>query len=173
MKNYYEILGISENASNNEIINTYQDLIAKYHPENFTGEARQLVENRLKDVKEAYSVLSDDFLRNQYDREIGIETNIRIDNTQNYIVEPKEETKIKKERSKKEVSNNQKIGTVDSLKELTKEVFKSLSKIERRPLNKKGVLSLLAAIAIIIVIGIILWFIPSTRGFVKSVLFIR
>ena len=164
MKNYYEILGISENASNNEIINTYQDLIAKYHPENFTGEARQLVENRLKDVKEAYSVLSDDFLRNQYDREIGIETNIRIDNTQNYIVEPKEETKIKKERSKKEVSNNQKIG---------KEVFKSLSKIERRPLNKKGVLSLLAAIAIIIVIGIILWFIPSTRGFVKSVLFIR
>ena len=73
MKNYYEILGISENASNSEVEKKYAELTAKYHPENFAGEAKKIVEERLQDVKEAYSVLSDDFLRNQYDKEIGIE----------------------------------------------------------------------------------------------------
>ena len=69
MKNYYEILGVSENAPNSEIVTAYEQLTKKYHPENFVGEAKELVEHRVKDIKEAYSVLSDDFLRNQYDKE--------------------------------------------------------------------------------------------------------
>ena len=66
MKDYYGILGVEQNASFNEIEQAHKILIEKYHPENFAGEAKKIVEDRIDDIKEAYSVLSDDFLRNRY-----------------------------------------------------------------------------------------------------------
>ena len=173
MKNYYEILGISENASNSEVERKYAELTAKYHPENFAGEAKKIVEERLKDVKEAYSVLSDDFLRDQYDKEIGVEQVERIQREKN--PKPKKEKQTSEgfiSRRREKRKNRPKIGTAEGLKDVTQEVFKNIPKIKWKKPDKKAVLCMLAAIGIVVIIGLILWFIPFTNGFMRSFLLI-
>lgn len=63
MKNYYEILGITRNASKDEIKKAYRKLAHKYHPDKSSGE-----DGRFKEINEAYHVLVDDQKRAQYDR---------------------------------------------------------------------------------------------------------
>ena len=168
MKDYYEILGISQNASVNEVKTAYIELISKYHPENFAGEAKEIVEQRIEDVKEAYSVLSDDFLRNQYNKEMGIISNVRKTNKKSKLEEEKKDEQTEKtEKVKKEKSR---VGTAKGMMDVAEAVFSNIPKIKFEKPTKKGVLSLLAAIAIIVLLGIILWFIPFTNGLMRSFL---
>src|SRR5688572_9999440 len=65
-KDFYKILGVAENASGDEIKKAYRKLAKKYHPDanpNDTAAA-----DRFKEISEAYSVLSDDGKRKQYDQ---------------------------------------------------------------------------------------------------------
>jgi len=64
-KNYYDILGVSENASQDEIKKAYRKLAKKYHPDRRGGD--KAAEEKFKDISEAYSVLSDPEKRKQYD----------------------------------------------------------------------------------------------------------
>ncbi len=183
MKNYYEILGVSENAPNSEIVTAYEQLTKKYHPENFVGEAKELVEHRVNDIKEAYSVLSDDFLRNQYDKERGIDTSIRVEKElEEEKTKPKKRKAEKEEKQKKQGfierrrekrKNKPKVGTVVGLKNVTQQVFKNFSQFKIEKPTKKSALAMLAAIAIVLLIGLILWFIPFTNGFMRSFLLLN
>ena len=63
-KNYYDILGVNKNASDDEIKKAYRSLAKKYHPDlNKTPEAAE----KFKEINEANEVLSDDNKRKQYD----------------------------------------------------------------------------------------------------------
>lgn len=64
-RDYYEVLGISKGASNDEIKKAYRRLAKKYHPDVSTEE--NAIE-KFKEVQEAYEVLSDDSKRAQYDQ---------------------------------------------------------------------------------------------------------
>lgn len=64
-KNYYDILGISKNASDDEIKKAYRSLAKKYHPDLNPGNAEAA--EKLKEVNEAYSVLSDKTKKSNYD----------------------------------------------------------------------------------------------------------
>ena len=64
-KNYYEILGVSENASIEEIKKAYRKLAKEYHPDTKGGDKR--AESRFKDISEAYAVLKDPKKRQEYD----------------------------------------------------------------------------------------------------------
>ncbi|NEO33467.1 MAG: J domain-containing protein [Symploca sp. SIO3C6] len=64
-RNYYEILGITPEASSEEIKKAYRRLARKYHPDMNPGD--KAAENRFKDIGEAYEVLSDPNKRGQYD----------------------------------------------------------------------------------------------------------
>ena len=169
MKDYYEILGISQNASVNEIKTAYIELISKYHPENFKGEAKEIVEQRNEEIKEAYSILSDDFLRNQYNKEMGIISDFKRTRKKPNLEKKEldEEIEIEKTKNKKEKS---KIGTAKGVMDVAGAVFSNMPKIRFKKPTKVGILSLLAAIAIIALIGIILWFLPFTNGFMRSFL---
>src|SRR3989344_5339556 len=61
-KNYYDILGVDRKASKDEIKKAFRTLAHKYHPDKKGGDA-----DKFKEVNEAYTVLSDDQKRAQYD----------------------------------------------------------------------------------------------------------
>lgn len=62
MKNYYDILGVSKTASEDEIKSAFRKLAQKYHPDKKGGD-----ENKFKEASEAYAVLSDKKKRAEYD----------------------------------------------------------------------------------------------------------
>jgi molecular chaperone DnaJ len=61
-KDYYNILGVSKNASKEEIKKAFRNLAHKYHPDKKDGDAA-----KFKEISEAYAVLSDDEKRKRYD----------------------------------------------------------------------------------------------------------
>jgi molecular chaperone DnaJ len=65
-QDYYEILGVSRNAKEDEIRKTYRKLARKYHPDLNPGDKSS--EERFKKVQEAYDVLSDAKKRQVYDQ---------------------------------------------------------------------------------------------------------
>ena len=66
-KDYYEILGVSKDASDDEIKRAYRKMAKKYHPD-ANPDNKEQAETKFKEVNEAYSVLSDSNKRAQYDR---------------------------------------------------------------------------------------------------------
>jgi len=63
-RDYYEVLGVSKNASKDEIKDAYRKLAMQFHPDrNKAPEA----EEKFKEISEAYAVLSDEQKRQQYD----------------------------------------------------------------------------------------------------------
>ena len=61
-KNYYDILGVNKNASQDEIKKAYRSLSKKYHPDRNGGD-----DIKFKEINEAYDTLGDETKRRQYD----------------------------------------------------------------------------------------------------------
>lgn len=69
MRNYYEMLGVNQNASSTEIKKAYRTLAIKYHPDRNLG--NKAAEEKFKDINEAYEILSDQTRRVQYDQSLS------------------------------------------------------------------------------------------------------
>ena len=62
-RDYYEVLGISKNASEDEVKKAFRKLAVKYHPDKEGGS-----EEKFKEINEAYEVLKDKQKRQRYDQ---------------------------------------------------------------------------------------------------------
>ncbi|MDH3004234.1 MAG: J domain-containing protein [Candidatus Shikimatogenerans sp. JK-2022] len=67
MKDYYNILGVSRDATIEDIKKAYRKLAIKYHPDKNPNNKKE-AEEKFKEAAEAYSVLSDNNKRKQYDK---------------------------------------------------------------------------------------------------------
>jgi molecular chaperone DnaJ len=65
-RDYYEVLGVGRDADESELKKVYRKLAMKYHPDRNAGDAK--AEEKFKEVKEAYEVLSDPNKRTAYDQ---------------------------------------------------------------------------------------------------------
>ena len=65
-RDYYEVLGLSKEATQDEIKKAYRSLAKKYHPDMNPGDKE--AETKFKEVNEAYAVLSDEEKRQKYDQ---------------------------------------------------------------------------------------------------------
>ena len=73
MKNYYELLEVSEKASQEVIKKAYTTLVKKYHPDLQPDGEKKAAEEKIKEINEAYEVLSDKIKREIYDRKLHVE----------------------------------------------------------------------------------------------------
>ncbi|MGC9321770.1 MAG: DnaJ domain-containing protein, partial [Kosmotogaceae bacterium] len=67
-KDYYEILGVSRNASDEDIRKAYRKLVKEWHPDAYKGSSKKDAESKFKEIQEAYEVLSDKEKRAMFDR---------------------------------------------------------------------------------------------------------
>jgi len=78
-KDYYETLGVPKNASEEDIKKAYRKLAMKHHPDRNQGDSSKVSEEKFKEAKEAYEMLSDGNKRAAYDQHghAGVDPNMR------------------------------------------------------------------------------------------------
>jgi len=86
MINYYELLEINKNASNEVVSKIFKHHIKKNHPDLFSGKEKQDAELKVKKLNEAYEVLSNPEKRKIYDEELEIYENQKF-NDKDIIIE--------------------------------------------------------------------------------------
>ena len=65
-RDYYEVLGVGKNATEDEIKKAYRKIAIKYHPDRNPGD--KTADEKFKEAAEAYDVLHDPQKRKQYDQ---------------------------------------------------------------------------------------------------------
>ena len=78
-RDYYDILGVPKNASDDDIKKAYRKLAMKHHPDRNQGDKTATAEDKFKEAKEAYEMLSDPQKKNAYDQfgHAGVDASMR------------------------------------------------------------------------------------------------
>jgi len=201
-KTLYDILEVSEQASKEVIEKAYRVLAKKYHPDLQTDENKIKAESKMKEINEAYNVLSDELSREKYDEKLAsdrerekqeelkkkqeIYTNLNNNiynsknNSQTYSQENinnKDLQRSMQEALKKEQENlrMQREAYAKRQAEMEQEYnnayykyLKSLGYKVKFKWTWKQYVMLFIIIAILIVIGLILWVIPPTHDWMLN-----
>lgn len=179
MKNYYEILEVSRNASEEIIEKAYKVLAKKYHPDLQEEQNKKQAEEKMKLINEAYEVLSDTNKRKEYNIELENEEKRKIQEQQinNYNKENRyeeeydegddeyEDEPLTKKQIKEQIKQERK-----AQKEYREEqerqyarYMRSLGYKVKERWTLKRIRRLLKTIAVIIILLLIIWIFPPTH----------
>ena len=187
-KNYYDILEVHKNASPEIIEKAYKTLVKKYHPYLQTSNLKNEYEEKIKEINEAYEVLSNPEKRKTYDielknNEISQEdyNNLYYENTElrneiNYLKNNNYQTQnnIQQPQSYQTTNNKNNINQEEINQRINNAVNKAYYDAYIQDLKNRGYkikykktfkdfIALILTILIILFIGFILWQIPFTR----------
>ena len=168
MKNYYEILEVNEKASKEVIEKAHKVLVKKYHPDLSKGQSKKDAEEKIKLINEAYDVLSNEFLKEQYDSEL--EKQKREEIYKKYSKNINIENKTDESRKKKSPINNINTNTKTSSED-KKANEESFEERKIKEITKKDIIALILTVVVVILIGVALWYIPFTNGWMRELLF--
>lgn len=133
-QNYYQRLGISFNATQEEIKQAYKILAKKYHPDRHQGSEEEIATYIMGRIADAYDILSDLEKRKKYDQQLSNSTNSKHttqaqgNNAYKTYTKPKEESNEDFDEDIKDFLNNRR-----QLNKLYEEFFKIAKKnIERQ-----------------------------------------
>ena len=168
MKNYYEILEVDKNASEEVIEKAYKTLAKKYHPDLQNNSDCQ---DKMRQINEAYEILSNDFKRREYDEKIKRQS-VSIEEYNKII---QENNRLKQDLQKVTSTNNiSNLNQIDSL-QFARRYYSKIRKKSEQPqiqYNRKKInisfekiKSLIIYILILFGIGILLATIPVSRNF--------
>src|SRR5688572_30346726 len=94
MKNYYQILELPSDVPQNTIKEQYLFLVHAWHPDKFPNPMQKLkAEEKIKEINEAYTVLSNPIKRADYDDKIGVPRASHADVKEHKREETKEDTR--------------------------------------------------------------------------------
>lgn len=184
-KNYYEILEVDKNASPEIIEKSYKTLVKKYHPDLQENNLKNIYEEKIKKINEAYDILSDLEKRKNYDLNLK-NTEISPEEFNNLI---NENNNLKKEINylKNNINNIQNnyhmnINSNDNIynqKHVNKNSYvnninysnKNFKKIKLNYYLKNLYKNLFAFFCTILIMGLfllILWQIPFIKNYIKN-----
>ncbi len=169
MKNYYEILEVDKNASEEVIEKAYKTLAKKYHPDLQNNSDCQ---DKMRQINEAYEILSNDFKRREYDEKIKRQS-VSIEEYNRIIQENNRLKKdLKRVANQREISQNQeRLEEMSIVQRYYEQIKKATKQPQMRYERKKIKISLekikkiVIYIAILIGIGLVLAIVPFTRKF--------
>ena len=169
MKNYYEILEVDKNASEEVIEKAYKTLAKKCHPALHNNSHCQ---DKMRQINEAYEILSNDFKRREYDEKIKRQS-VSIEEYNRIIQENNRLKKdLKRVANQREMSQNQeRLEEMSIMQRYYEQIKKATKQPQMRYERKKTKISLekikkiVIYIAILIVIGLVLAIVPFTRKF--------
>ena len=177
MKNYYEILEVNAKASSEVIEKAYKVLIKKYHPDLYDGEERVLAEEKVKNINEAYKILSDQFLKEQYDKELQKESeekryNNKNDSEKSNNIKTNKKSNIDDyEKDKEENENKNQIGTFGSIVSIVRTLFSHKPNLKKaKDIQREDMVAAGITLAIVVVVILILWFAPFSHNWIKGFL---
>lgn len=174
MNNYYEILEVSKNASKEIIEKAYKVLAKKYHPDLQQDEnKKQIAEQKMKLINEAYEVLSDDEKRKNYDLELE-EQAITIERQRyekeqndrnNEQVYYEEEPELTKKELKKQIKQEKRAQREyrEEQERIYRNYMRSLGYRVKERWTWNRFVRTLKIIGIIIVVLLIIWIFPPTH----------
>lgn len=185
--NLYEILEVSENASMETINKIYKIQAKKYHPDLQTNEADKVkAEEKMKQINDAYSVLSDEQKRKEYDQKLEREREIkRQQDEQNIINKVARNYSEAQKRNqtnntinnnsnsqnnavyykqKSNENNNQRVYTE---KDYIRDYNKKLRRFKAQLFGNK-IKENLKALVIMCIIAIFIWFFPPTHKLIMN-----
>lgn len=184
MKNYYEILEISENASPEIIEKSYRVLAKKYHPDIQPRDKLYWAEVNFKEITEAYQVLSNKTLKEEYDKKLkayilesqnyGYSQYAQQQNRNNAYseyedVETENATRKSKSKKKKSSINVLNAEILTSLKEIITNIPALIHEEAKKPKDER--LKALKALILTIIIVSIIIFIFVKIPFLNKLIF--
>ncbi len=182
-ENYYEVLQVNKNASNEIIEKAYKTLVKKYHPDLQLDNQKIEFEEKIKKINEAYEVLSDSEKRKNYD--LTLKQNEISINDYNDLIDENNNLKneinyLKNNYNQNNTINNNHAQESNLNYEINRKIDNAVKKAYYdayiQDLKNRGYkikykktfkdfVALIITILIIILIFIILWHIPFTKNY--------
>ncbi len=175
--NLYEILEVSENASEETINKIYKIQAKRYHPDLQTSETKKLeAQEKMKKINEAYSILSDANKRKEYDEKLKqqreeqkqIEKQQIINEATDEYNEKVQKTYYNQVQLNNKVYNeNQQDQNVYTKKDYIRDYNKRLRKLKFQNWKENFIINL-KVILIMVIILTFIWLFPPTHKFLVN-----